>query len=104
MTGLKRGAVAFLDVLGFKGIWARVPPPLVLKTLRRIKTVGKSIQTGDHNYWIVSDDGFKYTVKCVSDTVMIVVVPRGRHTTDRMLYKALVSATWIGISIIEEAL
>lgn len=104
MTGLKRGAVAFLDVLGFKGIWGRVPPVMVLKKLRRIKKEGKRIQTGDHKYWIVSDDGFKYSVKCVSDTVVVVVAPRGRDSTDRMLYKALVSATWIGISLIEEAL
>jgi hypothetical protein len=104
MTGLKRGAIAFLDVLGFKGIWNRIPPGVVLKKMRQIKTEGKRIQTGDHNYWIVSDDGFKYSVKCISDTVVVVVTPRGRDSTDRMMYKALVSATWIGISIIEEAL
>jgi hypothetical protein len=52
VIGLKR---AVLDVLGFKGIWNRVPPAMVLGTMRRIKNVAKSIQKGEHNSWIVSD-------------------------------------------------
>jgi hypothetical protein len=36
MTGLRRGAIVFLDVLGFKGIWNRVPPGDVLGKMRRL--------------------------------------------------------------------
>jgi len=104
MTGLKPGVVAFLDVLGFKGIWNREKPQAVLKKLRLIKSTGKGLQGSDHGGVLVSDDGFVHKVKCISDTVIIVVVPRRKQHTQRMLYKAMYSATWIAAWIIREAL
>src|SRR5262249_8223302 len=106
MRGLKLGAVAFLDVRGFKGIWSRAQPRAVLKKMRQIKNAGKSLQGSDHSGSIVVDDGFDHKVKCVSDTVIVVVTPRGRarDCTARMLYKAMFSTTWIAGWIMREAL
>jgi hypothetical protein len=104
MTGLRLGVIAFLDVLGFKGIWSRENTRLVLDTMRRIKRRGRDLQGFDHGGSIVSDDGFDHRVKCISDTVIVVVAPRGRGCTDRMMYKAMFSATWIAASIMAEAL
>ena len=104
MTGLKLGVVAFLDVLGFKGIWNREQPRVVLDKLREIKNRGRELQGSDHSGSIVSDDGFEHRVKCVSDMVIVVVAPRGRGCTDRMLYKAMFSATWITGLIMRRAL
>lgn len=104
MIGLRLGVIAFLDVLGFKGIWNREQPRVVLDTMRRIKREGKTLQGGDHSGSLVRADGFDHRVKCVSDTVIIVVAPRGRRCTERMMYRAMYSATWIAGSIMAEAL
>ena len=95
MTGLKLGAVAFLDVLGFKGIWNREKPGAVLNKLHHIKNTATGLQGADHSGTLVCDDGFDHKVKCVSDTVIVTVVPRGRGYNERMLYKAVYSAAWI---------
>jgi len=104
MTGLQLGCVAFLDILGFKGIWNREKAGAVLDKMRQIKRTGKGLQGSDRSGVLVSDDGFDHRVKCVSDTILVSVVPRGRRCKERMLYKAMFSTAWIAGWIIREAL
>jgi len=104
MTGLRLGVIAFLDILGFKGIWTREQPRVVLEAMRRIKRRGRQLQGRDRSGSIVVADGFDHRVKCVSDTVIVVVAPRGRGCTERMMYRAMYSAAWIAGSIMNDAL
>lgn len=63
MARLRLGAVAFLDALGFKGIWTRADPGKVLSQMKRLRRRGRGLQGSGREGVILSDDGFVLSIK-----------------------------------------
>jgi len=66
---MQMGAVAFLDVLGFKGIWRRADPAAVLEKLQALKErLEKARVRPDEP---PDATGFRLWVLSLSDTLVI---------------------------------
>jgi hypothetical protein len=74
MKNLNLGAIAILDALGFKGIWAREDANRVLERFKSFRRKGLRLQGKDHGGALVSDVGFRHRVRCMSDTIVITVI------------------------------
>jgi hypothetical protein len=107
MKGLRLGAVVLLDALGFKGIWNRMDSNDVLRQLKRIKREGLNLQGDDHGGVLMRADAFDHRVKCISDTIIVVVTVRGSSSEtfpERPLYGTMLAAVWIASSMVDFAL
>jgi len=104
MRGLKLGAIAFLDALGFKGIWTREDPMAVLQQLKNLRRNGLSLQGRDRDGVLLNDQSLTQRVRCVSDIIMVAVTLRRSDTPERYLYRAMLSASLIASSMIDDAL
>src|ERR1700687_3409839 len=64
------GAVAFIDCLGFKGIWQRYPPQAVIELLISVEKAGREVAESFGKYIGPS------STKCVSlsDTIVVTAV------------------------------
>lgn len=88
INGLRDGAVILLDALGFRGIWRRHKPKLVLDTLRALRIKGRSLRGRDRTGVLLSDDRLEHSVLTISDTIIIVVILRRHDYAERYLYRA----------------
>jgi hypothetical protein len=107
MKGLRLGAVVLLDALGFKGIWNRMNSNDVLRQLKRIKREGLNLQGNDHGGVLMRADAFDHRVRCISDTIIVVVTVRGSVSEtfpERPVYGTMLAAVWIAASMIDFAL
>jgi hypothetical protein len=98
MRGLRLGAVVLLDALGFKGIWNRVDPKVVISQLKRLKREGLNLLGNDRNGVLLRDYTFEHTVRCISDTIIIAVTIRGSGLPgypERPVHRAMLSAALI---------
>src|SRR5262245_6555744 len=107
MKGLRLGAVVLLDALGFKGIWNRVNPKVVVSQLKKLKREGLRLIGDDRTGVLLLDDTFEHSVKCVSDTIIIAVAIKGsaqRRYPERPVHRAMLSATLIASHLMYSAL
>ena len=79
---MKTGAIAFVDALGFKGIWRKYDAPLVIAGLRRLAEVGQAREYLTHIFQAV--DGLtidtvprRMRIRLLSDTFIVGVLVRG---------------------------
>jgi len=68
LPSLKRGAVAIIDALGFKGIWKKRDPALVLAALQKTKAFANTM----HRVGTAIDSRITIRLAFFSDTVVIV--------------------------------
>jgi len=101
---LDLGAIAILDALGFKGIWARENTRAVLDRLIALRRTGLDLQGEDCSGVLVNDLGLRHRVRCMSDTIVVTVVVKGPNAPTRALYKAMFSAAMIAGQIMYNAL
>jgi hypothetical protein len=104
MKNLNLGAIAILDALGFKGIWAREDANRVLERFKSFRRKGLRLQGKDHGGALVSDVGFRHRVRCMSDTIVITVIVKSPNAPRRGLYKAILSASLIAGHIVMEGI
>lgn len=95
MRRLGLGAIAIVDVLGFKGIWTREDPKAVVAHLLALRRRGMRLQGRDRSGVLVYDSGLRHRVRCMSDTIVVIVALKGRRAPARGLYRAMFSATLI---------
>lgn len=107
MKGLRLGAVVLLDALGFKGIWNRVNPKIVIHQLKKLKREGLDLLGNDHSGVLLQDDTFEHSVRCISDTIIVAVTIRGSALPgypDRPVHRAMLSAALIASHLTNSAL
>src|SRR5258707_14419801 len=106
MKGLRLGAVVLLDALGFKGIWNRVNPKVVLSQLKKLKREGLRLVGDDRNGVLLCDYTFEHSVKCISDTIIVAVTIRGSALPaypERPVHRAMLSAALIASHLMDSA-
>lgn len=97
------GAVVVLDALGFKRIWAREDPLRVLQRMKELRRKALRLQGHDRAGALLTDDGLRHRVRCMSDTFVITVIVKGPQPPRRALYRAMLSAGLIAGNIMVEA-
>jgi hypothetical protein len=104
MKRLKFGAIVFLDALGFKGIWSRQDPISVLQQLKSLRHNGLSLRGRARDGVLLNDPRLLHHVICVSDTIMIAVTLTRSNIPRRYLYRAMLSASLIASTMIDNAI
>ena len=107
MKGLRLGAVVLLDALGFKGIWNRVNPRLVINQLKKLKREGLRLVGDNRSGVLLQDDTFEHSVRCISDSIIIAVTIRGSALPaypERPVHRAMLSAALIASHLTYSAL
>ncbi|WP_442603818.1 hypothetical protein [Paenibacillus sp. KN14-4R] len=100
MNKMKKGAVTFLDVLGWKGIWQRNPEAMdnllsmIKESKRNIKNLlnQETLGNGDTNYF----KDLEIEVKSISDTIVLLTYGEPEHA---LLFHAGVTARIVSESI-----
>lgn len=92
MNALGLGAVALLDVLGFKGIWQRQSPRTVLQRMRYLRGAGRELQGPNLQGVLWQFPKAVLRVMWVCDTIIIsATLKRGSRGPRRYLYRAVES-------------
>jgi hypothetical protein len=104
MRRLKFGAIVFLDALGFKGIWSRQDPISVLQQLKSLRHNGLSLRGRARAGVLLNDPRLLHHVICVSDTIMVAVTLTRSNIPQRYLYRAMLSASLIASTMIDNAI
>jgi hypothetical protein len=107
MRGLRLGAVVLLDALGFKGIWNRFDPKVVIEQLKKLKREGLRLVGDNRTGVLLLDETFEHTVRCISDTIIVAVTIRGSASPgypDRLVHRAMLSAVLIASHLMDSAL
>lgn len=107
MKGLRLGAVVLLDALGFKGIWNRFEPKVVLDQLKKLKREGLRLVGDNRAGVLLLDETFEHSVRCISDTIIVAVTIRGSASPgypDRLVHRAMLSAVLIASHLMDSAL
>lgn len=104
---MRLGAVVLLDALGFKGIWNRFKPKVVLDQLKKLKREGLRLVGYDRAGVLLLDKTFEHSVRCISDTIIVAVTIRGSASPgypDRLVHRAMLSAVLIASQLMDSAL
>ena len=98
------GAIAVLDVLGFKGIWNREDSRVVIRRMKELRRLCLGLRGEDGAGALMEEDYFRHRIRWMSDTLVVTVVLRDRNPPRRPLYKAACAAALIAGAVIEDAL
>jgi hypothetical protein len=104
VRGLNLGAVALLDVLGFKGIWQHHDAGKVLQQMARLRESGQSLRGARKTGSLLVDDGLRHEVKFISDTIVVAAMLSRKDIPERGIYRAMMSVVLIVGDIVRRAI